>query len=176
MKFESTSLAGLVLVRAENNSDSRGHFCRIWCPEEFARAGLQFAPIQISTSFNRSAGTLRGLHWQTEPHAETKLVRVIRGRIWDVAVDMRPNSATRLAWFGRELDATNHLAIMIPPGFAHGFMTMTDDTEVLYLIDRAYYPDAARGARHDDPAVGIAWPRSAAIIADRDCAWPRLTG
>jgi dTDP-4-dehydrorhamnose 3,5-epimerase len=131
-------------------------------------------PIQISTSFNRLAGTLRGLHWQTEPYAETKLVRVIRGCVWDVAVDLRPNSSTRLAWFGRELDATNHLAMMIPPGF--GFVTMADDTEVLSLIDVAYHTDGARGARHDDPAIGIDWPRSAAIISDRDGAWPPFTG
>lgn len=174
MKFESTRLAGLLLVRPEKHVDSRGFFTQLWCADKFALAGSHFVPRQISTSFNSLAGTLRGLHWQNAPHAETKLVRATRGRVWDVAVDLRPDSPTRLAWLGLELDAADHLAVLIPSGFAHGFVTLTDDAELQYCIDAAYQPDAARGARYDDPALEIAWPRGPAVIAERDLAWPAL--
>jgi dTDP-4-dehydrorhamnose 3,5-epimerase len=175
MKLEATRLAGLLLIRPEKHADSRGFFARLWCAKEFRQAGTNFVPCQISASFNPRAGTLRGLHWQTAPHAETKLVRVTQGRVWDVAVDLRPGSPTRLVWFGVELDAADHLAVLIPPGFAHGFVTLTDDAELLYCIDAAHQPDAARGARHDDPAFDIAWPRVPGVIAEQDLAWPAFT-
>jgi dTDP-4-dehydrorhamnose 3,5-epimerase len=170
--LEPTGLAGLLLVRPEKHTDPRGFFARLWCEETFSQLGTPFRPGQISASFNRSAGTLRGLHWQQAPHPETKLIRATRGRVWDVAVDMRPDSPTRLAWFGVELDAADHLAVLIPPGFAHGFLTLTDDAELLYCIEGAYHPAAARGARYDDPAVCITWPYPPAVIAERDLAWP----
>jgi dTDP-4-dehydrorhamnose 3,5-epimerase len=174
VKLEPTGLAGLFVVRPETHADSRGGFARLFCAEEFTRAGSDFLPRQISVSVNRMAGTLRGLHWQSAPHAETKLVSVSRGRIWDVAVDLRAHSPTRLAWFGLELDAANHLALLIPPGCAHGFVTLTDDTELLYCIDEAYHPEAAQGARYDDAAVGITWPCVPAVMAERDLGWPSL--
>lgn len=174
MIFEPTPLAGLLVVRAEKRADERGFFARLWCGDEFATAGISLRPHQISASFNRNAGTLRGLHWQADPHAETKLVRATAGRVWDVAVDLRDGSPTRLAWFGLVLDATEHTALLIPPGFAHGFVTLTDDAELLYTIDTPYVATAARGARYDDPALAIAWPRPPAVIAPRDLHFPPL--
>jgi len=174
--FEPTGLAGLCVVRPVKRADSRGFFARLWCAEAFAAAGLDFVPRQISASFNREAGTLRGLHWQAAPHGETKLVRATRGRIWDVAVDLRAGSPTRWAWFGLELHAPEHVALLIPPGFAHGFVTLSDDAEVLYCIDTPYVPQAACGARYDDPAFGVGWPRAPAVVADRDLQWPAVSG
>ena len=176
MILTRTSLAGLLVVHPEKYADPRGFFARMWCAEAFAAAGSEFVPRQISVSFNQSAGTLRGLHWQAAPHAEAKLVRASRGRVRDVAVDLRPDSRTRLAWFGLELDADAHLALLIPAGFAHGFITLTDAAELMYCIDTPHARAAARGARYDDPALGIAWPRSPTVIAPRDLAWPRIQG
>jgi dTDP-4-dehydrorhamnose 3,5-epimerase len=174
MIFEPTPLAGLLVVRAEKHADFRGFFARTWCAHDFAAIGHPFRPSQISVSYNNAAGTLRGLHWQAEPHAETKLVRVTAGRVFDVAIDLRPDSSSRLRWFGMELDAAGHDAMLIPTGFAHGFVTLTEGAELLYLIDTPYVPGAARGARYDDPAVGIAWPVAPRVIAPRDLSWPPL--
>jgi dTDP-4-dehydrorhamnose 3,5-epimerase len=174
MIFEPTPLPGLLVVRARKHSDTRGFFARTWCAHDFAAMGHPFRPSQISVSHNTAAGTLRGLHWQAEPHAETKLVRVTAGRIFDVAVDLRPGSPTRLRWFGMELDAAGHDALLIPAGFAHGFVSLTDGSEILYLIDTPYVVGATRGARYDDPAIGIAWPVAPTAIAERDLAWPPL--
>jgi len=167
-------LPGLVVVRPEKHGDGRGFFARLWCEEEFTAAGHRFRPVQISASYNAAAGTLRGLHWQAAPHGEAKLVRAAAGRVFDVAVDLRENSPTRLGWFAIELDAAAHTALLIPDGFAHGFITLTEGAELLYAIDTAYVPGVARGARYDDPAIGIAWPRAPAVIADKDLAWPAL--
>jgi len=175
MIFEATPLPGLTVVRPQRHGDSRGFFARLWCAEEFAAAGHPFRPVQISASWNATAGTLRGLHWQAAPHGEAKLVRAASGRVFDVAVDLRDGSATRLGWFGIELDAAAHTALLIPDGFAHGFITLTDDAELLYAIDTAYVPGVACGARYDDPAIGIAWPRAPAVVAEKDLAWPALT-
>jgi len=174
MIFEETKLAGLFVVRAEKHADDRGFFARLWCAAEFASAGIGFAPVQISTSFNQRTGTLRGLHWQAAPHAEVKLVRATRGTIWDVAVDLRPDSSTRHRWFGIELDAAGYAALLIPAGFAHGFITMSDDAEVLYCIDTPYVREAARGARFDDSGPGIRWPRGPEVISEQDLNWPPL--
>ncbi len=172
MILQPTKLAGLFIVRPEKHADDRGFFARMWCAADFAAAGISFVPNQISVSFNHAAGTLRGLHWQADPHAEAKLVRATRGRIWDVAVDLRPQSATRLSWCALELDAAEHTALLIPPGCAHGFVTLTDGAELLYCMDTPYVASASRGARHDDPAFGITWPRQPAVISTRDRAWP----
>lgn len=172
MILEPAPLPGVFVVRPEKLSDSRGFFARLWCEDAFAAAGVSFRPRQISTSFNATAGTLRGLHWQEAPHAEAKLVRAQRGRIFDVAVDMRPASATFRRWFGLELDADDHTSLLIPAGFAHGFITLTHGAEVLYCIDAPFAPDAARGARYDDPAFGIVWPMGPTIVSDRDRQWP----
>lgn len=174
MNFEATPIEGLCVLRATQHADERGHFARLWDEMEFAAAGYSFRPTQISTSFNRRRGTLRGLHWQTGPHAETKLVRPVRGRIFDVAVDLRRQTRRWGAWFGLELDACEGSGLLIPAGFAHGFLTLTDDAEVLYLIDTPHQPEAARGARWDDPALSIAWPFDPEIVAARDRQWPLL--
>jgi dTDP-4-dehydrorhamnose 3,5-epimerase len=172
MRFEATPLAGLWVLRPEVIDDERGLFARVFCHDAFAAAGIGFQPVQMSVSFNRLAGTLRGLHWQAEPHAETKLVRVTRGRAFDVAVDLRPASPTHRAWFGIELDEHSRAAVLIPPGFAHGFVTLEDGTEMLYAMDTPHAPASARGARWDDPAFGIRWPLAPRIVSERDRVWP----
>jgi dTDP-4-dehydrorhamnose 3,5-epimerase len=172
--FAPTPLAGLTVVRPEPHGDARGSFARLWCDDAFAAAGLAFRPRQISTSRNTASGTLRGLHWQAPPAAETKLVRATHGRVFDVAVDLRAGSPTRLHWFGLELDAAVQTALLIPAGFAHGFLTLTAEAELLYLIDTPHKATAARGARFDDPAIGITWPRPPTVIAPRDLAFPPL--
>lgn len=174
MIFEPTPLAGLTVVRAEKHADARGFFARLWCAEEFAAAGHPFRPSQISASFNAARFTLRGMHWQAAPHGETKLVRATRGRVFDVAADLRAGSPTRFRWFGIELDAEAHTALLIPDGFAHGFITLTEGAELLYAIDTPYAPGAGRGARYDDPLLGIGWPAAPAVIGERDLAWPAL--
>lgn len=174
MIFAPTKLDGVLVVRPEKHQDARGFFARLWCETEFAAAGIDFRPTQISTSFNARAGTLRGMHWQEAPHAETKLVRAAAGRVFDVVVDLRVDSPTRYRWFGVELDAATHTALLIPPGFAHGFLTLTDAAEVLYAIDAPYAPAAARGARYDDPAFGIVWPSAPVVIGERDLVWPLM--
>jgi dTDP-4-dehydrorhamnose 3,5-epimerase len=174
MIFVPTPLAGLLVVRTMPAGDARGDFARLWCGEEFRAAGVAFAPLQMSLSRNPAHHTLRGMHWQAAPHGETKLVRAQRGVVFDVAVDLRPDSATYRGWFGLELDAAGLAALLIPPGFAHGFLTLSDDAEVLYLIDTLYAPASARGFRFDDPAIGIAWPAAPAVIGDKDLRWPAL--
>ncbi len=174
MIFTATKLAGLIVVRAEKRADARGFFARLWCADEFAAAGHPFHPRQISTSHNDAIHTLRGMHWQAEPDGETKLVRAVRGRVFDVAVDLRPGSPTRLEWAGIELDADDHTALLIPAGFAHGFLTLTPHAELLYAIDTPYVPGVGLGARHDDPALAIAWPHAPAVIAERDLTWPLI--
>lgn len=172
--FEPTPIELLFVVRPTRHADDRGFFARLWCEQDFADAGHPLHPTQISTSFNHRRGTLRGLHWQTTPYAETKLVRPVRGRIFDVAIDLRSGSPTWGGWFGIELDAIEGIGLLIPPDFAHGFLTLSDDTEVLYLIDMPHHPEAARGARWDDPQLAIDWPFPPAVISERDCAWPLL--
>jgi dTDP-4-dehydrorhamnose 3,5-epimerase len=175
--IEATSIDGLRLVKPEKRHDERGYFSRLWCDQEFLAAGVPFAPRQISASYNAAESTLRGMHWQAEPHAEAKLVRATRGAIFDVAVDLRPKSATRLKWFGAILDEENQLGLFIPAGFAHGFITLAQASEVLYLIDTSFQPNASRGARYDDPAFGIEWPRAPAVISGRDLSFlPVATG
>lgn len=175
MILEPTPLAGLLLVRQQRHADHRGYFARTFCAATLAQAGLAFAPVQMSTSFSARALTLRGLHWQAPPHGETKLVRVTRGAVFDVAVDLRPQSPTRGRWYGRRLGADTGEALLIPPGFAHGLLTLADETEVLYAMDAAFVPEAARGARFDDPAFAIAWPAAPSVVAEKDLAWPAWT-
>lgn len=175
MIFRETDLAGAYLVEPERLADERGFFARTWCAEAFARHGLDPRLSQCSVSWNRKSGTLRGLHFQRAPHAEAKLVRVTRGRIFDAIVDLRPASATRHRWFAAELDAVSGLMLYVPEGFAHGFQTLEDDTEVFYQISRPYHAPSAAGLRWDDPALAIAWPHAGArIISDRDLAFPLL--
>lgn len=176
MILERTPLDGLLVVRPEPVSDERGFFARVWSTEEFAAAGVPFSPLQSSISVSTRAGTLRGMHWQAPPHEETKLVRVTQGAVYDVTVDLRPGSTSRGLWFGIELSGANRLALLIPRGFAHGLLTLRDDTEVLYAMDAPYDAGSARGARFDDPAFGIAWPHQPVVIGARDRSWPDWSG
>jgi dTDP-4-dehydrorhamnose 3,5-epimerase len=173
--FSQGRLPGVVLIEIERREDSRGHFARTMCREEFANHGLAFDFAQDSYSYNRARGTVRGLHYQRPPFAEIKLVRCVRGAIFDVIVDVRPSSATWLAWESFVLSAENGRAIYIPEGFAHGFQTLEDETDVSYRISRPYTPEAAAGLRYDDPAVGVCWPEPVTAISSRDASWPYLS-
>lgn len=172
MRFSATLLAGVVVVDPEPHADARGHFARLHCPEDFARAGHPFIPAQTSLSHNARAGVLRGMHYQAAPFAETKLVRVVRGTVFDVAVDLRPDSPTHRAWVGVELSAANGRAVLIPPGIAHGFITLEDDSDVLYQIAPMFEPGHDRGVRWNDPAFAIDWPIPPKVISDRDRDYP----
>lgn len=168
MKFTATPLAGAFLVALEPHADPRGFFARVWSAEEFAAHGLDARVSQTSISHNRKRGTLRGMHWQAAPHAETKLVRCEQGAIHDVIVDLRPASPTYTRPFGVTLSAADHTALYIPEGFAHGFQTLEDDTVVHYQMTTPYVPEAGRGARWNDPAFGITWPLPDPILIARD--------
>lgn len=174
MKFEPTPLAGAQLIRLERLEDERGFFARSYCEAEFRAHGLVPAIAQCNTSWNQRRGTLRGLHYQTAPHEETKVVRCVRGAIWDVIVDMREGSATQWHWHAVELNAENRLAIYVPRGFAHGFQTLADDSEVLYQMSVPYEADLARGLRWDDPKLGIRWPLAQPILSARDRTYALL--
>jgi dTDP-4-dehydrorhamnose 3,5-epimerase len=172
MRFVATDISGVVVVEAEPRADQRGSFSRLQCPDEFAAAGQPFTPAQTSLSRNPQTGTLRGLHYQPAPHAETKLVRCVRGRIFDVAVDLRPDSPTHRRWLGVELSAENLRALFLPEGVAHGFLTLAPDSDVLYQIAPKYEPGHEAGVRWDDPAFAIAWPEPPALISPRDATYP----
>ena len=168
MMSESGPL-GIHIFHAETHPDARGSFARLWCAEDFASYGLKFAPVQISLSRTTRAGTLRGLHWQSAPHAETKFLHVVRGRIFDVVASVTPASPR---YFAREFGAGEGL--LIPAGLAHGFIALTPDVELLYMMDRPFIPDASCGARYDDPALGIVWPQTPELVSERDLSWPNL--
>ncbi|MCB4822839.1 dTDP-4-dehydrorhamnose 3,5-epimerase family protein [Roseicella aerolata] len=172
MILRPTGIAGVAEVLGEPVTDTRGRFVRSWCAEEFGAAGLDFRPYQISISENRARHTLRGLHFQVAPAEERKLIRCLRGAVFDVAVDLRPDSPTYRRWVGVELTAERHNALFIPHGCAHGFLSLTGDAWLEYMIDAPYVPDAARGLRWNDPAFGITWPAAPAVISDRDRDWP----
>lgn len=171
MIFTPTDL-GACLVTPEPHADVRGEFARIWDPHAFAAAGLDPAIAQCSLSVSRRRGTLRGLHFQAAPHEEAKLVRCVRGAIHDVIVDLRPGSARFLRHEAVALSHADRRALYVPRGFAHGFQTLEDDTEVLYQISTPYSPEHARGVRWDDPAFGIRWPLLPPILLERDAAYP----
>lgn len=173
MKLSSTKLAGVWIVEMERHADDRGWFARTWCADEFAQHGLNPHLAQCSASFNHRRGTLRGMHYQAAPHPEAKLVRCVRGAMFDVALDLRPASPTFCQWVGVELTPENGRALYVPEGCAHGFQTLVDDTEVLYQISAPWEPAAARGVRWNDPAFGITWPLAAeAILNERDRQLP----
>ena len=176
MRFTATDIEGVVIVDAEPHTDARGSFARLHCPEEFAAAGIPFEPVQTSVSRNPGAHTLRGLHYQPAPNAETKLVRVTRGRVFDVAVDLRRESPTHRRWTATELSAENLRGLFIPQGVAHGFLTLEPDSDVLYQIAPAFQPGFEAGVRWNDPAFAIAWPASPAVISERDAAYPDYDG
>lgn len=166
MRFSPTALPGVTVVEPEPIGDERGHFARLYCPEEFARAGIAFIPTQTSVSFNRARHTLRGMHYCVEP--EAKLVRCTRGRMFDVALDLRRESPTFRRWVSVELDPIGGRALYIPTGVAHGFLSLEPDTDVLYQIDRPYRPGFDAGVRWNDSQFAIAWPAAPAVIDPRD--------
>ena len=172
MKFTETSVVGAWIVEPELHLDERGAFARTWDVDEFGERGLESSLVQCSISHNLRRGTLRGLHYQVAPYEETKLVRCTRGAIFDVAVDLRRASPTFRRWCSVELTADNRLALYVPEGCAHGFLTLVDDSEVLYQMTAAYAPEAARGMRYDDPSFGIDWPDVVVVINDRDRSYP----
>jgi dTDP-4-dehydrorhamnose 3,5-epimerase len=176
MRFSTTDIAGVVAVDIEPRTDERGAFARLHCPDEFAAAGHPFTSAQTSLSRNPGAFTLRGMHYQPAPFAEVKLVRCVRGRIFDVAVDLRPDSPTHRRWTATELSADNARALLVPEGVAHGFLTLEPDSDVVYQIAPAYRPGHEAGVRWDDPAFAIAWPAAPRQISPRDAAYPDYRG
>ncbi len=174
MIFRETGLEGAWLVELEKKTDDRGFFARLHCKEEFKSAGLECDFVQINTSLSSTAGTLRGMHYQLPPAAEVKLVRCIRGELWDCIVDLRPDSPTFAKWFGANLSADNRTMMYVPRGFAHGFITLSDDAEALYLVSATYAPDLERGLHWNDPAFAIGWPRMPSKISAKDDSWRRL--
>ena len=170
--FHETKLAGVFEVHLELHFDERGFFARSWCEKEFEDHGLVNKLAQCSISVNKLKGTLRGVHYQEAPFAETKVVRCTAGAIYDVALDLREQSPTFKQWYGTVLSSDNRDALYIPEGCAHGFLTLTEETEVLYQMSRSYHPDAGRGVRWNDPAFQIAWPGRVEMISERDRTYP----
>jgi dTDP-4-dehydrorhamnose 3,5-epimerase len=174
MQFQRTPLEGAYIIELEMRGDNRGFFARLFCEQEFSSAGLETRFVQINNSFSAKRGTLRGMHFQLPPSAEVKVVRCIRGALFDVIVDLRPESPTFKQWFGAELNAENRHMMYVPRGFAHGFITMADDTEAFYLVSELYVPTQERGLRFNDPAIGIKWPITPIEVSDKDKTWPDL--
>ena len=172
MRFEPLAIDGAALVRIEPNHDARGFFARAFCVDEFSAAGLPTQLVQASVSYNERAATVRGMHFQRPPHAEMKMVRCLRGRVWDVAVDLRAGSPTFLQWHAEELAQDDSQMLVIPEGFAHGFQALEPDSELLYLHTAFYHPSSEGGLRHDDPRLAIAWPLPPQDLSPRDLAHP----
>jgi len=168
MIFQEVKLKGAYIIEPERLGDERGFFARTFCQKEFEKQGVNFLIVQSSTSFNKKRAILRGMHYQAAPYEEIKLVSCVRGAIYDVIIDLRPNSSTYLQWFAAELSCLNHKMLYIPKGFAHGFQTLTDDTVVLYHMSEFYHPESAQGIRWDDPIFGIKWPLAVTMISIKD--------
>ena len=176
MKISPLKIQGAALIEIEPLGDERGFFARIFCAQEFADAGLALNVTQSNLSQNIKKGTLRGLHYQAEPKPDPKLVSCINGAIFDVVVDVREGSPTFCQWAGVELTADNHNALFVPPGCAHGFITLTDNALVHYQMGETFVPDLARGVRWNDPAFGVEWPVDPVVISDRDATYPDFKG
>jgi dTDP-4-dehydrorhamnose 3,5-epimerase len=174
MQFHTTALEGAWLIQLEHRRDSRGFFARTFCAQEFATHGLETSYPQHSISFSARRGTVRGMHYQREPHSEVKLVRCLKGSIWDVIIDIRPNSPTYRRWEGFDLSEADGRQLYIPKGFAHGFQTLSDGVEVNYLISEPYDSEAACGIRYDDLSFSIAWPLAVTEISAKDLSWPNF--
>lgn len=171
MVLTETKLKGVFVIDPQRIEDERGFFARTWCEREFAERGINLRVVQCNISSNRKRGTLRGMHYQAPPHAEAKLVRCTMGAMYDVALDLRADSPTFKEWVAVELTAENLRMLYIPEGFAHGFQTLADNTEVFYQISQCYHPESARGVRWNDPAFGIQWPWNPEVISERDRAY-----
>jgi dTDP-4-dehydrorhamnose 3,5-epimerase len=174
MKLNELPLTGAYQIEIEAISDERGFFARTWCKETARLLGLDPHLEQCSISYNLRKGTLRGMHFQRDPYGEAKLVRCTRGAIYDVLLDLRPQSATFKNWVGVELSADNYQMVYIPPGLAHGFITLADDSEVFYQISQPYRPEASAGVRWNDPAFSIAWPMVPTVLSERDQSYPEF--
>jgi dTDP-4-dehydrorhamnose 3,5-epimerase len=172
MVITETKLKGAFVIELEPFKDVRGFFARAWSDREFEAFGLNARFVETNISFNKNKGTLRGMHYQLPPYAQVKLVRCTRGSIYDVIVDLRPDSPTFKQWFAVELSAENHLMLYVPGEFAHGFQTLEDDTEVSYQTSSYYAPEHARGLRWDDPAISIRWPTDNLVMIERDRDYP----
>lgn len=174
LSVHDTPLAGLVELVSNRRSDARGQFTRLYCAETFSSIAPGASVAQINLSHTRSRGTVRGLHWQGEPLPDGKVVRCLRGHVFDVAVDLRPDSDTYAAWYGVELHEREHRALYIPAGFAHGFQTLTDDVELLYVHTAPYAPECEGGVHHADATIGVSWPLPVSLVSARDAALPTL--
>ncbi len=172
MLFHETKLSGAFVIDQEPHADERGFFARSWCQNEFKTHGLQTQIRQCNTSFNLTKGTIRGLHFQIFPYMEAKLIRCTRGLIFDVMVDIRPDSSTFLQWVGYELSDENHRSLFVPEGFAHGYQTLVDNTEVFYQVSEFYHPQSSCELRWDDPAIGITWPIKPRSMSKKDAEAP----
>ena len=172
MIFRETKLQGSFIIEIEKHQDERGFFARAWCEKEFEAHGLSLRWVQANLAHSRKRGTLRGLHYQAAPHEEAKLMRCVRGAMYDVIIDLRPDSPTVGQWVGVELTADNRRALYVPEGFAHGYQTLVDDTEVFYPVSQFYTPSSERGVRWNDPAFAIEWPiAEGLILSEKDRTW-----
>jgi len=176
MRFQETKLKGVFVIEPERLADERGFFARTWCRHEFEARGLNPRLVQCSISFNKNKGTLRGMHYQVAPHAEAKLVRCTMGAVYDVALDLRPESPTFRQWVAEELTAENRKALYIPEGCAHGFQTLADNTEVFYQMSEEYQPECARGVRWSDPLFSLVWPENKPVLSQKDASYPDFLG
>ncbi|MDH4128864.1 MAG: dTDP-4-dehydrorhamnose 3,5-epimerase [Spirochaetota bacterium] len=174
MKFIETPLKGAFIIELDEIKDDRGFFARSWCKKEFKDLGLNPKLVQCSISFNKKKGTLRGMHFQVKPHEEAKLIRCTMGKLYDVIIDLRPNSKTYKQWFSIELSQDNRKMLYIPEAFAHGFQTLTDNTEIFYQMSQFFHEESASGVSWDDPTFNILWPIKEIIISDKDKAYPKL--
>jgi dTDP-4-dehydrorhamnose 3,5-epimerase len=176
VRFIETAFEGVYLIELERRADERGFFARSWCQWEFEAYGLNPRLVQCNISFNKKKGTLRGMHYQAAPYAEAKLMRCTMGAVYDVIIDLRPESSTFMQHFGITLTPQEHNMIYAPEGFAHGFLTLMDGSEVFYQMSEYYAPDSARGFRWNDPAFGIDWPIAVTVISERDAYYPDFSG
>lgn len=177
MKFTEAKLTGACVIEIKKFEDQRGFFARGWCQKEFEAHGINFIPVQANIGFSATQGTLRGLHYQTTPHQEAKLIRCVKGAVFDVIVDMRPESPTYKQWFGVELAADNYKMLYIPEGCAHGYLSLQDNSEVFYQVSEFYAPGYEQGIRWDDPAFQIDWPiKKGLTISEKDQSWPDYAG
>jgi len=173
MIFTETKLQGAFIIDLQKHEDKRGFFARAWCQNEFQEHNIDWQPVQANLAYTESKGTLRGLHYQAAPYGEAKLLRCIRGAMYDVILDLRPESATFKQWLGVELSAENGRALYVPEGFAHGYLTLEDHTEAFYPVSQFYTPGAEQGIRWNDPAFGIDWPiKENLVLSDKDRSWP----
>lgn len=175
MIFNETDLQGAYVIELEELKDERGFFARAWCQKEFDKHGLNSRVVQANLSYNAKKATLRGMHYQVAPHEESKLVRCLRGSIFDVIIDLRPEAPTYKEWIGVELSSENRKMLYVPEGFAHGFQTLEDHTEVFYQVSEFYTLGAEKGAKYNDPAFNITWPLEVNVISEKDASWQEFT-